>query len=382
MPSDRLILRLSQLPHDVLAELAAQLCSESAALQAMTDECLATHKPLPLWAVDRVLLSPDLMPHILGPLELEDAAAAAVCSQWSVGWKATNEPRRRLKQVPFDLPGELAMTRQLHMTGSPDGYLLAYTDTGAHLLDDGAHLLDDDMRVLHSFEVDNHDDSLIAANDSSLFSAEDLQALRRFTFEGTIAAEYRLEDYSFAYPVLAPGDLLFCVIFHSDSESSIADEIVALDAQTLQLRFRFGLGLLDDTNQLVVVGDELYVCDTGNDRLQVFSLSGEHRRSVMGEWRSPRRLCFARDRLYLVEDGCADTAALSPGRRILVLSLLGDILQVITHPTKPTAQFDHLCCFKHNGRPKLLATYKCYKVLEDTDTDDSYVGVLALQGLM
>ena len=129
---------------------------------------------------------------------------------------------------------------------------MAYTDTGAHLLDDS-------MCVLHSFEVDNHDDSLIAANDGSLFSAEDLQALRRFTFEGTIAAEYRLEDYSFAYPVLAPGDLLFCVIFHSGSESSIADEIVALDAQTLQLRFRFGLGLLDDTNQLVVVGDELYV---------------------------------------------------------------------------------------------------------------------------
>ena len=354
MPSDRLSLRLSQLPHDVLAELAAQLCSESAGLQAMADECLATHKPLPLWAVDRVLLSPDLMPHILGPLGLEDAAAAAVCSQWSVVWKATNEPRRRLKQVPFDLPEELVMTRQLHMTGSSDGYLLAHTDTGAHLLDDS-------MRVLHSFEVDNHDDSLIAANDGSLFSpAEDLQALRRFTFEGTIAAEYRLEDYSFAYPVLAPGDLLFCVIF-PDSESSIADEVVALDAQTLQLRFRFGLGLLDDTNQLVVVGDELYVCDTGNDRLQVFSLSGEHRRSVMGEWRSPRLLCCVKDRLYLVEGEPSEAEDydpfedrnLSEGRRVLVLSLQGDILQVVTHPTLPAADFDWLCCFDD----KLLVSY-------------------------
>eukprot|EP00964_Phaeocystis_antarctica_P069530 scaffold42266_cov60-Phaeocystis_antarctica.AAC.6 len=33
------------------------------------------------------------------------------------------------------------------------------------------------------------------------------------------------------------------------------DEIVALDAQTLQLRHRFGLGLLNDANQLVVVGE-------------------------------------------------------------------------------------------------------------------------------
>ena len=36
MPSDRLSLRLGQLPHDVLAELAARLCSDSPALQAAT----------------------------------------------------------------------------------------------------------------------------------------------------------------------------------------------------------------------------------------------------------------------------------------------------------------------------------------------------------
>ena len=60
------------------------------------------------------------------------------------------------------------------------------------------------------------------------------------------------------------------------------EEIIALDAQTLQLRHRFGLGLLDEASQPAVVGDELYICDTNNDRLQVFSLTGEHRRSVTG----------------------------------------------------------------------------------------------------
>ena len=89
MPSDRLSLRLGQLPHDMLAELAAQLCSDSPALQAAAEECMAAHNPLPHWAVERVLLSPDLVPHILGPLEAEDGAAAAACSQWLVGWKAT-----------------------------------------------------------------------------------------------------------------------------------------------------------------------------------------------------------------------------------------------------------------------------------------------------
>ena len=69
----------------------------------------------------------------------------------------------------------------------------------------------------------------------------------------------------------------------------------------MQPRHRFGLGLLNDAGQLAVVGDELYACDAGNHRLQVFSLTGEHRRSITGEWKSPVALCFAKDRLYLVE---------------------------------------------------------------------------------
>ena len=83
MPSDQLRLRLRELPHDVLAELAAQLCSESTALQTTAEECLAAHKPLSLWAIERRLVSPDLaVPHIVGPLVAEDVA---VCLQWLAG---------------------------------------------------------------------------------------------------------------------------------------------------------------------------------------------------------------------------------------------------------------------------------------------------------
>ena len=56
MPSSRLSLRLGQLPHDVLAELAARLCSDSPALQAIAEECMAAHKPLSHELVERVLL--------------------------------------------------------------------------------------------------------------------------------------------------------------------------------------------------------------------------------------------------------------------------------------------------------------------------------------
>ena len=203
----------------------------------------------------------------------------------------------------------------------------------------------------------------------------------RSSHDGTIDAEYRLEGFHFFCPVLAPGGLLFCVIFKDDDLDGEPvpehDEIIALDAQTLQLRHRFGLGLLNDANQLAVATDELYVCDTGNHRLQVFSLTGEHRRSVTGELKSPHLLCFAKDRLYLVErdynnDEDEDTEDTNlQGRRLLVLSLQGDILQVVTHPTEPTAMFTSICCFDR----KLLAGYQ-YNTAHMVKC-----GMLALQGL-
>ena len=101
--------------------------------------------PLPDEIVERVLLSPDLVPHILGPLDAEDGAAAAVCSQWLAGWKATNEapwPRRRLKQVPLELPGELAQSvgqlgehGSLKMASTPDGRLLVHAGSVLRILD-------------------------------------------------------------------------------------------------------------------------------------------------------------------------------------------------------------------------------------------------------
>ena len=102
MPSSRLAARLGQLPHTVLAELAAQLCSERPALQAAAEECIAANSPLPLEMVERVLLSPDLVPCILGPLLAKDGVVAAVCSHWLAGWQATNEapwPRHCLRRI-------------------------------------------------------------------------------------------------------------------------------------------------------------------------------------------------------------------------------------------------------------------------------------------
>jgi hypothetical protein len=76
------------------------------------------------------------------------------------------------------------------------------------------------------------------------------------------------------------------------------------------------------------------------------------------------RLCFAKDRLYLVErdydnvNNNVDTVALAMqarGQRVLVLSLQGDILQVVrlTHPTEAstasTAEVRSICCFDNKS---------------------------------
>ena len=84
----------------------------------------------------------------------------------------------------------------------------------------------------------------------------------------------------------------------------------------------------------------------------------------------PMGLCFAKDRLYLVEASRRHDPL--HGHRVLVLSLQGDILQVVTHPTEPSARFQSICCFDH----KLLAGYVTAAGIYVTGA-----GILALQGL-
>ena len=65
-----------------------------------------------------------------------------------------------------------------------------------------------------------------------------------FTHAGTKGREVRRSFFKFiAHPVFAPGGLLFCVLYEQGEYEQ--DEIVALDAQTMQPRHRFGQSLLN-----------------------------------------------------------------------------------------------------------------------------------------
>ena len=66
--------------------------------------------------------------------------------------------------------------------------------------------------------------------------------------------------------------------------------------------------------------------DKADDRVQVFSLAGDHQRNITGTFRRPLRLLHYDGRLYLTEqiysldDAC--------GRRIFVLTPDGQTLQI------------------------------------------------------
>ena len=238
------------------------------------------------------------------------------------------------------------------------------------------------MSIVSSFEMPTDSGYIthITASEEFIYAIHGAFGnITSFTLHGTEAMSYEDPDKHIAFPVLAPGGLLFCNLFNDGDGTQ--DEIVALDAQTMQPRHRCGLSLLNDARGMAVGGEELFVCDKNNDRLQVFSLAGEHRRSITGEWKRPEELCFVKDRLYLVEESSygedEDDELINPlrGQRIFVLSLQGDILQVYTHPVVPAPGpfvdpliFWDLCYF--DG--KLLASVR--------NGRSQFVGVLALGG--
>ena len=318
--------------------------------------------------VEGVLLSTDLAPHVLALLQLEDSAAAAVCSLWAEGWKATSEGRRRLKRVAFDFPLELLVNlKNMAVIPGDDEQLVV---NSGHMVD----ILDRSLSTVTSF-MDDEPSSAITADEQSIYCCDSvehgiLRKMSKMTHFGTEITYYGdpcadQDDAGCMYcPVRAPGGLLFCVRYemavddeYEQNNHYELDEIIALDAHSMQLRFRFGKSLFNDARGLAVVGEELFVCDMRNDRLQVFSLAGEHRRSITGEWKRPASLCVMKDRMYLVEnydlkeDGPYEDRQ-ARGRRIFVLSLQGDTLQVYPIPAREGCEGNRFSL--ENGCPRLV----------------------------
>ena len=326
----RLPARLACLPHEALVALAASMYGESlvaADTIRITETCLASHLPMPQWARDNILLSDDILPQIFAHVELEDGAAAAVCTAWRNAWVATEEQRRGLRPAVISSElDRLNVSVRPKFATLPGDRLAVF----AHDASSGrqVRILDQNLAIIAGPVPFRCLDYFVAHEGALYGSYEADHVLRRYELtndERIIEEPTKYEDdreegeayAGFSELCLAPNNTLFAVGFIHDDEEN--DEIVALDATTLSVRFRFGRGLFYFAMAMASVGEELFVCDKNHDTIRVFSLSGEHIRDIKAEhMESPERMVFYRDRLFVVEAGKPI---------IKVLTLDGQLLQ-------------------------------------------------------
>ena len=342
--ADRFAARLALLPHAALLEFAAQMASDSAASRRTADAILAQQQPLPQWACDSVLLSPDLLLHIFAHLDsfVDDAAAAAVCRPWRAAWDATDAERRwlrRAKRQPAET--DVKVDENAGMARLPDGRIFISRTAANHQC-----ILDSDFKMMAiptAVKTFGYTSSI--SSELGLFVGSGL-GLRRYEQNAddfVVAAEYKDDEedpYSgFDVLALAPNNALFAVGYDFDVETN--DEIICLDARTLKERFKFGRGDFDySIFGLAVIGDELFVTDTADHKIVVYSLAGQRVREIRGPWRRPTHCVSAGGRLYLVEEDSWEDFLEEEeegevyaeyteegGRRIFVLTPGGEVLQ-------------------------------------------------------
>ena len=341
--------RLQHLTKEQLLDLAVEQASATQEGRRICDAHLAEHTPVPQWALAGVLLSPDLLPHVMRTLGAEDLAAMRVCRDWHACWRSTLVPRRilHLAEPPIVLPECLdalcAMDgeRMLVSVQTPDV------------------LRDHEPRLWRG--QGQHFEAVPAVEDKVYFSTMGNSSL--YTLGPSGIRRYSLESFELLAKQEEVDIGAICVanglLFSSaasrmglpiDPDDEVQDEdtyLTAFDADSLEYRFGFGsrdhfTGRSDaGAAGLAVHGDELFACDKEGHRLQVFSFTGQHRRTIQGDFRRPESICFDQDRLYLIEDLCepdkhddAVTAAdkQRAGRCIKVLSPEGKTLQVLCIP--------------------------------------------------
>jgi len=350
---------LNKLSHGELLAIAAKGCEASGDVQKFAESFVS----LGLGdAAASVMSSTDLVPHLLarlGPCGPSDGGAATVCKLWWKAWLDTREFRRylmKVNSVPLITPFSLIHAWDDEAPVPSVSMAVVSGDATHHdflvmRYGNKVSIIESDMTCSSWFPVE-YDSGDIAASRDSIWVVnhyfkendghfEEISNIERRTLEGNIEEQTEVfdEENNFrriAYPVVASNKIVFGVAFNEDPEEG--EVITALDAKTLKCLLTFGryssevsanqgeLQELQDPHELVVVHNELFVCDTGSDKLQVYCHNGVHQRVIQGAWRRPKHLCFKTDRLYLIEQNASNSNC---DKFIFVLSLKGETLQKV-----------------------------------------------------
>ena len=336
--------RLAHLTRQQLFNLAVEQAGATQEGLRIADAHLSEHVPLPEWAVTEVLLSNDLLPHVMRTLGAENLAAMQVCKVWRTCWRETLEPRRILHLSGPPVVVEWSSTMSHPAIVALDGERLALLEQSTL---PRISLWDRQLQALPALQANLAAPAYTVTGNSSLYISDSNTSIYRYSQDDfTLLAHHERANM---YEICFADGVLFVVC--SVEPDDDWNQLAAYDADSLEHRFDFGPR--EGPNKLfkgipyglAAHGGELFVCDHGGHCLHVFSFTGEYRRTVRGAFWSPIRICFVNDRMYLFEDyehddreelEETDEATRADmdlaGNRIHVLTPEGKPLQVLYSP--------------------------------------------------
>jgi DNA-binding beta-propeller fold protein YncE len=148
-------------------------------------------------------------------------------------------------------------------------------------------------------------------------------------------------------------------------------QIQVLDKQSGKLLFKFGkVGAIEGdlfypTNVILGPDDLLYVTDTGNFRIQVFTLDGQFVRSYgthgtgLGQLARPKGVALDREgRIYVVDAAFENVQCFDPqGRLLLFFGEPGESPENLNLPTTVLIDYEHAPLFQKYAAPKFKLEY-------------------------
>ena len=320
----RLRPRLAELPPEALLELAIAGCLADAAVCSHADYLLNQHSPLPARLVEKVLLSSDLVPQILGYLDHRDGAAAAVCTLWAPMWTAMLRQWHCVYPIPPRPAVELLTWSHSPVAIMPDG-LICYQGGSTWLSFD---ITDEsppteitggpwhglmDMSPFQPWGTLRHEDNLFVSR-------------TRHPRRTAHVAKFSLAVYigwgdsteiarSPEFPVLT----VHSTVGHAATQMTIAGDkllvagfetILAFDSQTLAFCFQIGPTL--STTQPTIGGYPRYGCAAGNDKIyvvdsgqpgkvQIYDFGGQLRNTWQGPFGVSHNICTLDNAVYVLE---------------------------------------------------------------------------------
>ena len=340
----RIEARLAALPRAELEQLVARACDDArasweddynhggvisgsahvrtAVMRQDVERRLAIHAPTPGWITD-MLISPDLAPQFLAALNPErDSRVSRVCRAWARAWAA------KTRRVPRLVKGVLPENAHQYLLASlPDGRLAStmgpgyYEDGRDHIFIDEGVWDDDEGEAAPSSFISVPYPTFHFLAVTAMVASNDGLYVTGLSWQSGIATSrlcrYDLSDFS---PVVSvtPNELQQYLVVAAAAGllAGTATGWESRDLITLEVRMSVEVrdenaralrsgetGETHPASGLAVLGEEVFIGSGRDNKVRVYSLTGQHLRTLplWNRTRKPLQLLGIGDRLYLSE---------------------------------------------------------------------------------